>query len=552
MSNFRSAILIIGLAVFFVASALLTVLILYVSGVILTDPIELVYSVDDIEKVYDGEPLKAENYRLESGEILEGHSATVEIKGSQTDAGTGESTLEIKFFDKNGFDVSKEYSVKVLSGKLTVTPQDITVAIRDTQVIYNGLEVDFEKYDVLEGALAAGHRIAAAAKTSIVNVGDRLDMQALQPLVFNAQGAPVTQNYNITFDTVGVEIVPRPVRLVPENVTRVYDGTVVAADKFTVASGSLVSGHSVEVRLVTTDGGAAEAQNVSRTHIKIGSVTITDESGATVTDNYDVDYTETAYLEITKRPITVVLNYISDGYVYSGEELVPTADEAVSDEDKLKWSLDTEDIEIVTRGDAVNAGLHEYTANYLNEYGNYEITFIPGTYNIQKKSVTVTPTDKVRSVTYGGGAYDFDVRQELSCDEYAVTAATYTVKDDILNGVQVFRITGATVKNGRNEDITQNLEIDFDDVKVEVQITARTLKFTYDECDAETYYMNPNIIYGHVFYSLAQNDTVSFEVSVETTSFVVDIGSVQIINSNGQDVTRFYNIDVGEGGAFKY
>ena len=164
MSNFRSAILIIGLALFFVASALLTVLILYVSGVIVTDPIELVYSVDSAEKVYDGEPLTADNYRLESGEILEGHSAEVVIKGSQTDAGTGESTLEVKVFDKNGFDVSKEYSVKVVSGKLTVKPQDITVSIRDTQVVYNGLEVDFEKYDLLEGTLAAGHRIAASSR----------------------------------------------------------------------------------------------------------------------------------------------------------------------------------------------------------------------------------------------------------------------------------------------------------------------------------------------------------------------------------------------------
>lgn len=551
MSNFRSVILIIGLALFFVASALLTVLILYVSGVILTDPIELVYSVDNVEKVYDGEPLTADNYRLESGEILEGHTAEVVIKGSQTDAGTGESTLEVKVFDKNGFDVSKEYSVKVVSGKLTVKPQDITVSIRDTQVVYNGLEVDFEKYDLLEGSLAAGHRIAASSKASMVNVGDRLDIQALQPLVFNAQGASVTQNYNITFNSDSVEIIARPIKIVPENVTYVYDGTVVSADKFTLTAGTLVSGHSAEVRLTTTDGGAAEAQNVSRTHIKVGSVTITDESGANVTANYDIDFSETAYLTITKKPITVVLNYISDGYVYSGEEITPSATDAVSEEDKLKWSLDADDIEIVTRGDAVNAGLHEYTANYLNEYGNYEITFIPGTYNIQKKSVTLSATDKQRSVVYGG-TYDFDASQELECEEYSVTAATYTVKNDLINRLQIFSISGATVKNGNNVDITSNLEINYDGLNVAVQLSQRNLKFTYDECDAETYYMNPNIIYGHVFYTLAQNDTIEFEVSIETTSFRVDIGSVRIVNLDGQDVTNLYNIDVGEGGAFKY
>ena len=71
MSKLRKSILIIGILIIVIAASLATALALLATGTIKTDPIELIYSVKDAEKIYDGSPLKATEYRLTSGVLGE-------------------------------------------------------------------------------------------------------------------------------------------------------------------------------------------------------------------------------------------------------------------------------------------------------------------------------------------------------------------------------------------------------------------------------------------------------------------------------------------------
>ena len=193
MSKFRSTILIIGLLIITVAAALLSVLVLYVTGTIKTDPIELVYSVNSDSKTYDGThlTLAEDKYKLESGSLLEGHTAQVKVIGSQTNAGESEATLEVKIFNEKGFDVSDEYAVKVNAGTLTVNKLDLSVEIENPQVTYNGKEVFFDEYKIIDGTLLSGHRIAGTA-TSGLDVGPlTVDVQ---PLIYDAYDNDVTAN----------------------------------------------------------------------------------------------------------------------------------------------------------------------------------------------------------------------------------------------------------------------------------------------------------------------------------------------------------------------
>ena len=111
MQKFRSSILIISLVVIGIAASLLTVLGLYFSGVLKTELVELVYSVQSMTKVYDGTPLTSDVYELVSGNLLKGHVASVTPVGEQMDVGTGECSLEVKIRDEKGFDVTDEYAV---------------------------------------------------------------------------------------------------------------------------------------------------------------------------------------------------------------------------------------------------------------------------------------------------------------------------------------------------------------------------------------------------------------------------------------------------------
>lgn len=321
MAQFRTKILIIGILCIAVAVSLLTVLILYGTGNLITDPIELVYTVIGAQKVYDGEPLKSTDYILESGELLEGHTAQVKVNGSQTDAGISESTLEVNILDKNGFDVTKKYAVKVNAGFLTVTPQTLTVAIRDAQAIYNGREVEFDKFEILSGSLAAGHRIAAAnAFKGLMNVGDRLP-DNLTPIVYDAAGNSVTKNYLIALNIGNVRIVPRPVTVKPKDTVKTYDGTPLTATGYEITTGSLAAGQSIKAEITTEAGNEATATNVNggeRIVIKESTFKILGDDGETdVSKNYDITY-DTAYLTVEKRSIALLS--ASDSWVYDGEE----------------------------------------------------------------------------------------------------------------------------------------------------------------------------------------------------------------------------------------
>lgn len=647
MSKFRSAILIIGLLIFFVASSLLTVLILYATGVIVTDPIELVYSVDNAEKTYDGTPLTATVYRLESGEILEGHTARVEIKGSQLGAGESESTLSVTVLDKNGFDVSDKYAVKVNTGKLTVTKQEITVQVTGAEIVYNGQQADFGKdgYEVISGSLATGHSIAAFSEnTTLLNAGDELP-QDLHPIVYDSFGTQVTENYNVTFNFTGaVKIVKRPITVKPAGVTKIYDGTVVTADKFEISGGTLAAGQTARASVVKVEGGAASAQNVSKNHIKIdeGAFAVYADDGSDVTKNYEISY-ETDYLNIEKRDITLSTanaSFVYDGNEHfdetisvisgslaSGQSLEVTEHTALTDVDKQandltyqirgeggdvsgnyniiyiagtievtkralnislknfvagtytgeeieldvtnafyrqteggaaggeaeetvieEWNLELTDFTIVPLGSTVNAGDYSYTASYNKEKSNFDMTFNYGRYEIKRKEVTLA--DKlttVRTVTYGG-TYDFDFSKELCIQEengYTVSAAYYTTKNDIAKRAQVLTFTGVRVKNDKGTDITDNLNINTDGFKITATLTARNLMFTYTECEASSGYTQPAVLKGHAHYTLANGDTAEYEMEVNGVYFIVKEDSVVIKNSNGDDVTDLYNIDVG-------
>lgn len=320
MSKFRSLILIIGLLLIAVTAALLTVLVLYATGTIKTNPIELVYSVENAEKDYDGTPLTGEEYKLESGNILEGHTAQVKVIGSQTNAGESEATLEVKIFDKKGFDVTGEYAIKVNAGTLKVVQRNISVVISDSSVTYSGKEVFFNDYAITEGELLKGHKIAGFS-TTLLKVGDTLP-EDTEPLIYDAFDNDVTANYNIYFEMGNVAVTPRLITVKPKDVSKIYDGTALEATEYEIVEGSLAVGQTVKFRITTTSGGEASlvnyVENGLRTTIDRLSFEILADDGKTpVTENYEITY-ESALLTIVPRSIT--LSTADRNFTYNGEE----------------------------------------------------------------------------------------------------------------------------------------------------------------------------------------------------------------------------------------
>lgn len=77
----------------------------------------------DVEKIYDGTELTPTEIDITSGALLEGHYiAEVEFYGSQTKVGRSESVVKrIVIMDREGNDVTANYSINLETGKIKVT-----------------------------------------------------------------------------------------------------------------------------------------------------------------------------------------------------------------------------------------------------------------------------------------------------------------------------------------------------------------------------------------------------------------------------------------------
>ncbi|MDE7082449.1 MAG: hypothetical protein K2O89_01935 [Clostridia bacterium] len=391
MSKFRNLILITGLLLIAVAAALLTVLILYATGTIKTDPIELVYSVASAEKDYDGTPLTVEDYTLDSGKLLEGHTASVQVIGAQTDVGSSESTLQVKICDKNGFDVSDEYAVKVNAGTLTVDPKNISVVIPDSTVIYSGKEVYFNDFEIIDGELAKGHKLAGL-NTTLLNAGDTLPND-IEPLVYDPFDNPVTENYNITFEMGTVKVLARTITVKPKDITKIYDGITLTATEFEISDGSLVAGQTARAKIVSEAGFAASAVNcVYEQRILIDELSFeiyADDGVTPVSQNYNI-YFDTAFMTIQQRPLKITT--LSETFTYDGEEHYNDAyiDEGDYAPNQILNVKSFPKVCDVTDGEGTKNEIRfEILSGENDVISNYSVQYVYGTLKVAPFEITV-------------------------------------------------------------------------------------------------------------------------------------------------------------------
>jgi hypothetical protein len=86
-------------------------------------PLEISIKAGDACKVYDGTPLRSDAYEIIEGTLVEGHVIGMcQTEGSQIDIGRSDNiVLHVMILDADGKDVTSNYLVKNVPGKLIVT-----------------------------------------------------------------------------------------------------------------------------------------------------------------------------------------------------------------------------------------------------------------------------------------------------------------------------------------------------------------------------------------------------------------------------------------------
>lgn len=391
------------------------------AGAIVTDPIDLIFTLEDLSKNYDGQPLTPDSYELE-GELINGHKVQVTYSGSQTNVGESNSDINVKVIDEDNRDVTRQYDIIVNPGTLTVEKNPISISLDDCEMVYNGQELVTDQFKINSGSLVDGHKIVPSVPTSnLVNVGDVISDE-IEPIIYDAFGNNVTSNYDINFTIGDISIVERHLAIRPIGGSKTYDGTPLGVSSYEIIGGSLVDGQVLDVQYKALEGGAYPRTDAGKTKVGIQSVEIKEWSEENnrwvfVTDNYSISYDEVCYVEVLKKDLTLATKSITkeyDGeaaslpyeYLYAAglleNDVIESFEYQGYDSNDLPSLTDVGIMDVCI--DASSVEMND------GKEGNYNISVIPGTIEIRKayKDIIIAKQD---DVVYNGEFYNFSLEQ---------------------------------------------------------------------------------------------------------------------------------------------
>ena len=349
-------------------------------------------------------------------------------------------------------------------------------------------------------------------------------------------GTEFAENYNAVlinsekaFAVTPAQISADPNVLLANRLTKTYGD----ADPDFAAYADGVNGESVAVTFVRTSGeNAGEYQIAS----------VTTENG-----NYTVTVTAAATFTVTPKAATVTADNKSAIYdgndfskTYSG--LTYTVDGFINDDAPVGA------LAIVSP--AVNAGEYTIYAETAFENANYEITFVPGTFTIERRQITVT------SSPMSGVEFLFDPELEYF---YAADSFVYTVENivdgEVLNGslgdlrMQAgydIAIPQGTLTDENNPNYTITYiagTIDVD--KITLLITPAAASSVYGEADTVIDYSVVREDGKPLPENFSLNGALSY-AKISRTAFA-DVGNYAVTLGNLSEENPDYIIEFAEG-----
>ena len=157
------------------------------------------------EKLYDGLPLTNKTCMVGKESLynlVEGHTVTATITGSQTKVGSSDNTINastVRIRDKNNVDVTRNYEIiKVSAGKLRVL-SDITITVNTGSASkeYDGTPLTNNEYTVDTSKPISGtYTVLVVTTGSTVNPGKTDNMADVK--VIDKNGKDVTDDFRIT------------------------------------------------------------------------------------------------------------------------------------------------------------------------------------------------------------------------------------------------------------------------------------------------------------------------------------------------------------------
>lgn len=349
-------------------------------------------------------------------------------------------------------------------------------------------------------------------------------------------GTEFAENYNAVlinsekaFAVTPAKISADPNVLLADRLTKTYGD----ADPDFSAYADGVNGESVAVTFVRTSGeNAGEYQIAS----------VTTENG-----NYTVTVTAAATFTVTPKAATVTAD--NKSAIYDGNDFSKTYSGLTYTVDGF-INGDAPVGALAIASPAVNAGEYTIYAETAFVHNNYEITFVPGTFTIERRQITVT------SSPMSGVEFLFDPELEYF---YAADSFTYTVENivdgEVLNGslgdlrMQAgydIAIPQGTLTDENNPNYTITYiagTIDVD--KITLLITPAAASSVYGEADTVIDYSVVRADGKALPENFSLNGALSY-AKISRTAFA-DVGNYVVTLGNLSEENPDYIIEFAEG-----
>lgn len=291
-----------------------------ISGTLTVEQRPLLIQTKNGELTYSGTEQSYPEFEQMDEYLLDGHEIRViEDKAAKyLDCGEYENTLSFVILDRDGNDVSANYSINVGYGKVTVKPCKVTVTTLGTgenPFVYDGKDHEWLEFDLDFEGNATEVDESVTTDFSVRDVGT---YENRFEVAFFRDTENVSYNYEIEYVYGVLEVVPREITLKLDDDRKVYDGTPLTSVKYGVAVGSfgLVEGHNLTLE---TNGSITRPDEETVVNEYVAdSAKVTDANGADVTANYVITV-EAGSLSIDKRPMKVVPTSLTR--VYDGTRL---------------------------------------------------------------------------------------------------------------------------------------------------------------------------------------------------------------------------------------
>ena len=514
------------------------------------DKRDITLTIGSADKVYDGEPLRCEDiWQVTSGNLVYGDTV-VKIDNSFSvivGAGSVDNKGQFKVIRAvNGdtvVDVTHQYSINQIAGKLTVAQKPITIYPQGGEYVYDG-KPHFEKSFTIDAStpLASGDIAEVFEAPAITSVGE---IENLLILKITNQESDVTNNYCFTYaGELMLKVTKRNVTVETPSVELVYDGKNHTAEDGKVSqTTSLGEGHSLATIEATEIKNVESLENVLKVIVK-------DRNGSDVTDNYNLTYVY-GTLTVVQREIVLTSGTLNG--TYNGEEQylhsVSNGGGQLAEGHtvKAKFTSTVKNCGVVVDNEFT---FEIWDQNNQDVTSNYNWKKVYGTLSLERLPVSVT-TDSI-SLVYDGAehthtSFKYDTRAQFVKGQ----TLKYTDVASIKNHGSVDNVFKVQLFEGE-EDVTYNYDITYKSYGT-IEITKRVITVTASSA-TKLYYdgvamENPGYVIGGD--GIAPNQTEEIEVLaqdyVNAGTWTNEVISVEIYDALGEKATDNYEISTYDG-----